>query len=191
MGMQGTAPPPGWTREMVLALPDDGNRYELFDGELLVTPAPRARHQDAALALVRRLDPYVRSQGLGHLGFAPADLALEGGQLAQPDVYVVPMLGRRAPRVWKEYGIPLLVVEILSPSSARHDRITKRRRYQRTGVPEYWVVDLDARIVERWRPGDERPEVLDDVLTWQPDSTLTPLTIVLPELFAEVPDLAD
>lgn len=176
---------------MVVALPDDGNRYELFDGELLVTPAPRARHQDAALGLVRRLDPYVRSQGIGHLGFAPADLALEGGQLAQPDVFVVPMLRGRAPRVWKEYGIPLLVVEILSPSSARHDRITKRRRYQRSGVSEYWVVDLDARIVERWRPDDERPEVLDEVLTWQPDSAVTALTMSLPELFAEVPDLTE
>jgi Uma2 family endonuclease len=51
MGMPGTAPPPIWTREMVHALPEDGNRYELFDGELLMTPAPRARHQDTALAL--------------------------------------------------------------------------------------------------------------------------------------------
>jgi len=190
MGMPETAPPPIWTREMVLALPDDGNRYELFDGELLVTPAPRARHQDAALALVRRLDPYVRPNGIGHLGFAPADLALEGGQLAQPDVYVVPMVGGRAPRDWKEYGTPLLVIEILSPGSARHDRITKRRRYQRTGVSEYWVVDLDARVVERWRPGDERPEVLDDILTWQPDPAVPQLSIPLPDLFNEVPDLS-
>ena len=62
------------------------------------------------------------------------------------------------------------VVEILSPSSARHDRFTKRRRYQRTGVSEYWVVDLDARAVERWRPGDARPEVLDEVLIWNSPS---------------------
>src|SRR5258706_15309046 len=76
MGMPSFAIP--WTRELVLALPDDGNRYELLDGELLVTPAPRARHQDAALALLRRLDPYVRLHRIGHVGFAPADLALEG-----------------------------------------------------------------------------------------------------------------
>ena len=95
-----------------------------------------------------------------------------------------------APREWKEYGIPLLVVEVLSPSSARHDRITKRRRYQRTGVSEYWVVDLDARAIERWRPGDERPEVLDDVLVWQPEPAVGALSIALPGLFTEVPDLA-
>ena len=96
MGMPSSAPV--WTREMVWALPDDGNRYELFDGELLVTPAPRARHQDLLLALVRRLDPYVRNDRLGHLGVSPADLALEGGQVAQPDIYVVPMFEGRPPR---------------------------------------------------------------------------------------------
>ena len=188
MAMPSTARP-AWTRERVLALPDDGNRYELLDGELLVTPAPRARHQDASLALVLKLHPYVREFGIGKLGFSPADLELEGGQLAQPDVFVVPLIEGRRPRDWKEYGIPLLVIEILSPSSARPDRITKRRRYQRTGVPEYWVVDLDARIVERWRPQDERPEVLDELLTWQPDPAHPALTISLPELFSEVPDL--
>src|ERR1043166_2617372 len=188
MGMPGSAQ--HWTREMVVAITDDGNRYELFDGELLVTPAPRARHQDAAAALFRRLDPYVRLHRIGHLGFAPADLALEGGQLAQPDVYVVPFFDGRPPRTWSEYGIPLLVVEILSPSSARADRIVKRRRYQRTGVPEYWVVDLDARMVERWRPDDERPAIVDGVLTWLPLPVTPPLEIVLAELFAEIPELS-
>ncbi len=187
MGMPSSAIP--WTREMVLALPDDGNRYELLDGELLVTPAPRARHQDAALALVVRLSGYLRTHRIGHLGFAPADLALEGGQLVQPDVYVVPLVEGRPPRNWPEYGIPLLVVEILSPSSARADRIVKRRRFQRTGVPEYWVVDLDARVVERWGPDDERPAILDEVVTWHPVPGVPPLEISLPELFSEVPDL--
>src|SRR3989337_2298611 len=109
MAMPGTAS--FWTREMVLELPDDGNRYELLDGELLVTPAPRARHQDAAMELVLRLAPYVRSNGIGHLGFAPADLTLEGGQLVQPDIYVVPLVEGRPPRDWREYLIPLLIVE--------------------------------------------------------------------------------
>ena len=175
-----------WTREMVLALPDDGNRYELFDGELLVTPAPALRHQAAGMALVRRLDPYVTGNAIGWLGYSPADLALEGGQLAQPDVYVVPLREGRPPRNWAEAGIPLLVIEVLSPGTARYDRTIKRRRYQRSGVPEYWVVDLDARLIERWRPGDERPEPLDETLTWQPDPSKPPLQMSLPELFAEI-----
>ena len=178
-----------WTRDMVVALPADGNRYELLDGELLVTPAPSARHQDAVAAVFRRLDPYVRANGIGHIGLAPADLTLEGGQVAQPDVYVVPLHEGRAPRRWEDYGIPLLVAEILSLGTARGDRLVKWRRYQRTGVTEYWVVDLDARVVERWRPGDARPEIVDETLTWQPDPSHAPLILPLAELFADVPDL--
>jgi Uma2 family endonuclease len=175
---------------MVLALPDDGNRDELLDGELLVTPAPTWRHQAAAAAVFRRIDPYVRATRVGVAGFAPADLALEGGQVAQPDVFVIPLRpDGRPPRVWEEFRIPLLVVEILSPSTAQKDRMVKRRRYQRTGVAEYWVLDLDSRLVERWRPGDERPEILDKELSWQPDPLHPALIFVLADLFEEVPDL--
>ena len=101
----------------------------------------------------------------------------------------MPLIEGKPPRNWLEYGIPLLVIEILSPSSARADRIVKRRRYQRTGVSEYWAVDLDARVVERWWPGDQRPEIVDDLLLWQPVTDLPGLGIALPELFAEIPDL--
>ena len=65
--------------------------------------------------------------------------------------------------------MPMLVVEVLSPSTARYDRQVKRRWFQRTGIPEYWIVDPDARQVERWRPTDQRPEVLDTLLLWQPE----------------------
>jgi Uma2 family endonuclease len=109
--------------------------------------------------------------------------------MAQPDVYVVPFREGRPPRTWEEYGIPLLIVEILSPSTAHKDRLVKRRRYQRTGVAEYWVIDLDARVIERWRPRDERPEILDKELSWQPDPAYPALVVDLAELFADVPDL--
>ena len=65
------------------------------------------------------------------------------------------------------------------------DRTVKRRRYQREGVPEYWIVDGDARIVERWRPEDERPEVHSERLDWKPDPSAEPLIIDLPGLFAD------
>src|SRR5205823_894182 len=109
MGMPRTAE--RWTADMVRALPDDGNRYEVVDGQLLVTPAP---------------------------------------------------------------------------SSARADRQAKRRLYQEEGVPEYWIVDLDARVVERWRPGDERPEIVAATLTWQPDPSTAPLQLDVGVLFYEV-----
>jgi Uma2 family endonuclease len=173
-----------WTREMVLALPDDGNRYELFDGELLVTPAPTGLHQLAVVRLYDLVAPFVRANGLGETMLSPADLALGGTQLSQPDLFVVPDIP--ADRSWAHFPDPILVAEILSPSSARLDRIVKRRRFQRAGIPEYWIVDLDTRVIERWRPADERREMLDDRLTWRPDAAAQELTIDLPRFFAEV-----
>jgi Uma2 family endonuclease len=103
----------------------------------------------------------------------------------QPDVFVVPLEGGRRPKRWVDIRGLLLAIEVLSPSTARADRTTKRRRYQRAGVPEYWVVDLDARLVERWRPADERPEVLNDRLVWLPDPSAAPFELDLPRFFAQ------
>jgi Uma2 family endonuclease len=77
-------------------------------------------------------------------------------------------------------------VEVLSPSTARADRRVKRLRYQRQGIPEYWIVDLDARLVERWRPKDERPEIVDETLSWRPAPSGAALSLDLAELFSEV-----
>jgi len=182
MGMPETGTPSGWTREMVLALPDDGNRYELFDGELLVTPAPGGLHQVALMRLYDAVAPFVRDHNLGTMLWSPADLRLGGEQLSQPDLFVLPFLpGDR--NDWAAYPDPILVVEVLSPSTARFDRIVKRRRFQRAGIPEYWIVDLDARVVERWKPADQRPEVLDLLLDWHPEGTSSPLEVDLPALF--------
>ena len=108
-----------WTREAVLALPDDGNRYELLDGELLVSPSPQPTHQRAVWALNKRIHPYVDQHGLGEAGLAPSDLDLKSGQSLQPDLFVVevapPAPGQ--PPAWSDFGIPLLVVEVLSPST--------------------------------------------------------------------------
>jgi Uma2 family endonuclease len=181
MGMPDTAP---WTRERVLALPADGSRYELIDGELLVSPAPRPLHQVAVKLLETLLHPYVKDHGLGMSMPLAADLEPLPGQLTQPDLFVLPP-GPRFQR-WEEAPLPFLVVEVLSPSTARYDRGLKRRFYQRAGVAEYWLVDLDARVVERWRPGDTRPEILDQVLDWQPDPSVPALEVDLAGYFREV-----
>jgi Uma2 family endonuclease len=173
-----------WTREMVLALPDDGKRYELFDGELVVTPAPTGPHQVALVRLYDAIGPYVRAQKLGETLWSPADLSLGGDQLSQPDLFVVPFLPPGLK--WEEFPDPILVIEVLSPSTARYDRIVKRRRFQLAGIPEYWIVDLDSRVVERWRPGDERPEVLDSILVWWPEGSSSQLEINLPGLFKSI-----
>jgi Uma2 family endonuclease len=177
MGMPDTI---RWTREQVLSLPADGNRYELVDGELIVTSSPTWRHQRVLAAIFRVLIPYVEGGEFGHVLWSPADLELESGQLTQPDVFVLPGLGPI--KRWEDAPLPLLVIEALSPSTARYDRGLKRRFYQRAGVPEYWIVDIDGGVVERWRPGDDRPEVIDGELTWAP-SQIVPLVIDVAALF--------
>ena len=133
---------------------------------------------------MRRFLNYLDDSPIGRILTSPADLLLDGDQLAQPDLFVLP--GRALSGAWADAPLPLLVIEILSPSTARYDRGLKRRIYQRVGVPEYWIVDLDARMVERWRPEDERPEIVDAELTWQPGAGTEPLTIDLAALFAEL-----
>lgn len=80
----------------------------------------------------------------------------------------------------------LLMAEVLSPSSARGDRVKRRAPYQRNRVSEYWIVDLDARVLERWRPDDDWPEILTARVEWLPDGANTPFALDLPAYFAEV-----
>jgi len=185
MGMPRTAE--RWTADMVRALPDDGNRYEVIDGQLFVTPAPSALHQRAVGRIFLRLENYLRGKTWGEVLFSPADISFSEDRLVQPDVFVAPPgpSGRRV-REWSEIRGLLLAVEVLSPSTARADRQAKRRLYQEEGVPEYWIVDLDARVVERWRSGDERPEIVAATLTWQPDTSAAPLQLDLAVFFHEV-----
>ena len=188
MGMAAPHTPTHWTVDMVQALPDDGRRYEVIDGELFVTPSPSYDHQEAVLALAVRLRGYLAAHRAGHAVIAPRDVQFGRDTAVQPDVFVVPLIGGRRPETSEEAGRPLLAVEVLSPNSARADRGRKRALYQRQGIPEYWIVDLDARVIERWRPGDERPEILSERISWQPEGAGEPLTIELPEFWGEVLD---
>ena len=175
-----------WTPDEVRALPADGRRYEVVAGELLVTPAPSFPHQEAVRLLVLALSEYIDRTKAGHAAFSPADLTPEPGALVQPDAFVVGLVAGRRPRDWPDVERLLLAIEVLSPSTARADRTVKRRLYQRAGVPEYWIVDPEARLVERWRPGDERPEILTERLEWAPEPGRDPLTIDLPAFFRRV-----
>ncbi|MGH7529162.1 MAG: Uma2 family endonuclease [Gemmatimonadales bacterium] len=175
-----------WTAEMVRALPDDGNRYEVIGGALCVTPAPSPDHQRAVAALLVPLAQFVKAHRLGDALTSPADIEFDEEDLVQPDVLVAPLVDGRRPKQWSDIKTLLLAVEVLSPSTARADRTIKRRLFQRVAVPEYWIVDVEARLVERWRPGDGRPEILTDALTWRPAGAPDALGIDLPTLFAEI-----
>ena len=178
-----------WTAQRVRdELLDDTRptpRYELVDGELLVTPSPDYPHQRAVKALLLVLDPYVERHGIGEPLLSPSDIEFEPNTIVQPDLYVA-HFGDPHARRWSESDRMLLAIEILSPSSARYDRVTKRRFYAGVGVPEYWVVDLDARVVERTRPGDDRVELCEQALAWHPAGAPEPLVVDLVELFRRV-----
>lgn len=175
-----------WTVEDLDRLPDDGNRYEIIDGALYVTPAPSLSHQRAVRLLVSLLSPHVDLHGIGELFFAPADLEFSRDTMVEPDVMVLPLTRGPLPRRWQGSDGVLLAIEILSPTTARTDRRKKRALYQRERIAEYWIVDLDARLIERWRPEDERPEILVETLTWHPASAPEPFVMALPEYFARV-----
>ncbi|HJS48418.1 MAG TPA: Uma2 family endonuclease [Gemmatimonadales bacterium] len=172
------------TREMVLALPDDGNRYETVWGELLVTPAPRVRHQRVLERLAEGIGRWARDQGVGEMLRAPADISWGPDILVQPDLFVIAKEQAGATE-WEQVTRLELVVEVLSPSSARADRFTKRRLYQAHGVGTYWVVDADAGTIEVWTPEAAFPVVETDRVAWRPAGAGGELVIELGELFRE------
>ena len=132
------------------ALPADGRRYELHDGELSVTPAPSPLHQRILRNLNDVLWQHVKSRGLGEVLFAPIDCILSDITVVQPDlVYLDPTRSRLVSERGIE-GPPTLVVEILSPTTTGIDRSTKRQLYARHGVPHYWIVDPEARTIEAY-----------------------------------------
>jgi Uma2 family endonuclease len=177
-----------WTAAEVRALPDEpGKRFEVVDGELLVSPGPSFAHQRVTLEFQVLLRAYFEKWRVADVLGGPAEIEADPNTLIQPDVFVLPLVNGRRPRDWADVERALLIIEVLSPSTARYDRVKKRRRYQRLGA-EYWIVDPGARLVERWTPGDERPEMLDDRVSWHPEGVGEPITIDLLTLFARALD---
>jgi Uma2 family endonuclease len=181
----GMAAPTYWTAQMVRALPDDSNRYEVVYGELLVTPAPRFWHEILVQRLLVALDAYLRREPVGIALGSRADISWADDVLVQPDVFVVPLDEART-LDWVYIKHLPLIAEVLSPSTARADRFVKRRRYQEAGVPLYWVIDGDAHVVEVWTPEARFPRIERIRLTWQPAGTGTEFSLALAELFRSI-----
>ncbi len=190
MGMPSTTPR-YWTVDDVWALPDDPrHRYEAVDGELLVTPAPRTLHQDAVGELHVLLHAYCRETAAWRVRMAPSDVVVFGTNLVQPDLYLIrKRSGAEQHTSEKERSLPVLVIEVLSPSTARNDRVIKRGLYQRAGI-ECWIVDLDARVIERWAVGAERPDVYAEKVSWSAPGATVMLTVDVVALMARVHDEA-
>ncbi len=136
------------TYEDYADLPNDGNRYEILEGELAVTPAPNPKHQTASGNLFFLLTQHIREKDLGKLFHAPIDLILESTSVLQPDLVFVSKNSQNIITDRAVEGAPDLVIEILSPSTSRSDRVTKAQIYARHKVPAYWIVDPDQETVE-------------------------------------------
>ena len=137
--MQGTLSRVGYTD--LLALPEDGRRYEIHEGELVLVPSPLLRHQLAARAVFLLLDSYARETG-GDALFAPLDIVFDEYDVVQPDVVFFSAERRHLLRPDVVVRIaPDIAVEVLSPSTAATDRGRKMRMFARYGVREYWIVD--------------------------------------------------
>ena len=174
---------PHYTADEVRQFDDPRLRFEVIRGELFVSPAPGLPHQLLVVDLIRLLSDHLDQHHLGFVLPGPFEVQLADDSAVQPDVLVI--LSGRGPQPTRErlYGPPSLVIEIISYSSKRTDRLQKRLLYLEEGVSEYWVVDSDLKQLERWRAGDQSAEILKDEVTWQPAPGVPPLRIALRQLF--------
>lgn len=136
------------------AIPNDGKRYELHEGDLSATPAPGTRHQTVVLNLVLVLTQHVRARHLGEMFVSPVDCILSETSVVQPDVVFVESAKSAIVSERGIEGPPTLVVEVLSPSTIQIDRLVKGQLYARHGVPYYWIADAVSRTVQALELGD-------------------------------------
>ena len=176
-------PVPRFTIDMLDDFPDDGNRYELLEGILLVTPAPAWDHQVIATRLAVML-----ANAVGADAQVVAVGAIQRGKNTQlqPDILVVPP-GYGPKANWRQIHGWWLAVEVMSPSSRIYDREVKRAAYLALGVQEYWLVDLRSRSIEIWTRGERNGTIVTDSLTWRPASLDREIILELPEIFSETP----
>jgi Uma2 family endonuclease len=165
-------------------------RLELIDGELFVTPSPSPMHQDISGNLYTLFRNVVFESGRGRAYYAPLDVRLDENTVVQPDLIII--LSDRSPVLTtaRVEGVPSLAVEIISPSTSAYDRVTKRDVYARSSVPEYWLVDPDAKTVTIFSdPQDGRYQTEQTVSDVAISATIPELSADLKALFAPVPGL--
>ena len=173
------------TYDDLCRMPDDGNRYELIEGELYLMPSPAWWHQGLSMRLVRFFLAYLDPRGMGDgLFAAPLDVRLSEPTTVQPDlIYIAPerraILGGTGGAPPVVNGVPDLVAEILSPSSRAHDEQVKARLYAAAGVREFWLVDPDTKSVAVYA-------LRDGAYVPLPADAGTARSLVLPGLVVDV-----
>lgn len=150
---------------------------------MFASPTPSRALQRASRELVQRLIPSEASLGGVELLDAPFAIMWSERTEVQPDMLVVPLNRSEESGKAETQLLVELVIEILSPSTARVDRYRKKVLYQRESVTEYWIVDVATRMVERWRVRDFVPEVLFETVSWKPHDTFDELSIDPADVF--------
>ena len=161
--------------------PDDGNRYELLDGCLLVSPQAASSHQLVAMRLATLLSNFL-GESEPAIVVGPGAVEREPNTHLEPDILVLPPGDGILPK-WKDMHGHWLVVEVISPSSRFTDRNIKRQAYLTLGVEEVWVVDHREGVIERARAGSDAVEIAADRIVWQPRHLDRALTVDIPHLF--------
>ncbi len=169
-------------------MPDDGQRYEIIGGELVVNPAPTGGHQRVLGRLYRLLDDFARQTNAGEVFLAPFDVLLGRHDAVEPDLL---FLSASRPQVPNEDNsidyAPDIVVEVISPSSRRNDRVRKMALYADSGVPEYWIADpLEKTLTVNFLQGENYVAVQPDAEGMIASPTLSGLNISAADIFAEL-----
>ena len=167
--------------------PNDGQRYEIIGGELFVSPSPEAIHQRLLRVLLLLLNDFVTEQQLGEVFFAPLDVRLAPHDIVQPDLIVLSAARFGVVESRPIEGAPDLIVEILSPSTRDHDQVRKAELYARSGVPEYWIVDTEARTLRGLTLVEGRYETIAQEGSVLRSVVLPDLTIDIAALFGGLP----
>ncbi len=136
--------------EHYICYPNDGRRHEIIDGDHYVNPAPTTNHQRFSRRIQFQLYDQIEETGRGEVFDAPCDVQLTDHDIVQPDLIVVMNERRLIITPAKIEGVPDLIVEVLSPTTKKLDRVLKKDLYERVGVPEYWIVDPNDHAVEQF-----------------------------------------
>lgn len=173
------------TSDDVLDTPDDGQRYELIGGELVVSPAPTTEHQRLLARLFVLFAAFVTPRRLGEVLFAPLDVLLFDHDRVQPDLIFVARHRRAIVGAARIEGAPDLVLEVLSPSTRALDRVRKAALYATAGVREYWLVDPEAHAIEVFTLVGRHFEPVPQPAALARSRVLPGFEVDLPTLFAD------
>jgi len=178
-------PLPRYTVDMVRAFPDDGNRYELVEGILLVTPAPAPDHQIVIARLMQALMNYLGVHGPAYI-VSPGEIEIAPTLRLEPDLLVFPSIYKPGTK-WTDMHEWWLAVEVLSPSSKHYDRDYKLEAYLRVGVRDVWIVDLDRRCCEVSAHDGRRSIAEYGKVRWHPPEMAVPLELDVRETLRDIP----